>query len=153
MADQRFRIIREVNPPSTDELIRMAKEQGLLPNDDKTTVIKPDDSDSRCDVQTIAPAETTPRVAAVTPIKSEAVVRNPVKYYKVGDIDIKDDNGKIYQRQWMKLTESEASNLRLINDKNNAIVSLVGKHLEMRKWIPVEMSGSDSSTNIEESLK
>ena len=27
LADQRFRIIREVNPPSTDELIRMAKEQ------------------------------------------------------------------------------------------------------------------------------
>ena len=153
LADQRFRIIREVNPPSTDELIRMAKEQGLLPNDDKTTVIKPDDSDSRCDVQTIAPVETTPCAAAATPIKSETVVRNPVKYYKVGDIDIKDDNGKIYQRQWMKLTESEASNLRLINDKNNAIVSLVGKHLEMRKWIPVEMSGSDSSTNIEESLR
>ena len=75
-----------------------------------------------------------------------------VKYYKVGDIEIKDDNGTLYQKQWMKLTESEASNFRIINDKNNGIVSLAGKHIEMKKWILVENTAEDESTALEENM-
>lgn len=74
------------------------------------------------------------------------------KYYKIGDIEIKDDNGKIYQKQWMKLSDSEASNLRIINDKNNSIVNIAGKHIEMKKWVLVEKSEQDEATSIEESL-
>ena len=55
----------------------------------------------------------------------------------ITDIEIKDDNGKIYQKQWMKLTNTEASNFRLVSDKNNAIASSNGKHLEMKKWVLV----------------
>lgn len=62
----------------------------------------------------------------------------PIKYYKIGGIDIKDDNGKIYQKQWVRLSENEEKNIRIINDKNNAIVNLTGKHIEMMKWTLVE---------------
>lgn len=57
------------------------------------------------------------------------------RFYKIGGIDIKDDNGVIYQKQWMRLTDEEVTNLRVVNDKNNAIVSLAGKHIEMKKWV------------------
>ena len=79
--------------------------------------------------------------AAPQPIQT----RKP-KYYKVGDIEIKDDNGKIYQKQWMKLTNAEASNFRLVSDKNNAIANMNGKHLEMKKWVLVQNSEEDEST-------
>lgn len=52
----------------------------------------------------------------------------------------------------MKLTESEASNFRIINDKNNGIVSLAGKHIEMKKWILVENTAEDESTALEENM-
>lgn len=64
--------------------------------------------------------------------------KNQIKYYKIGDIEIKDDNGKIYQKQWVKLSENESSNIRIINSKNNSIVQLVNKHIEIKKWVIVE---------------
>jgi len=44
------------------------------------------------------------------------------------------------------------SNLRVINDKNNSIVNLNGKHIEMKKWVPVGLS-EDESSALEEGLK
>ena len=52
----------------------------------------------------------------------------------------------------MKLSETEAKNIRIVNDKTNAIVNLNGKHFEMMKWILVEDSESDETTSLEESL-
>lgn len=52
----------------------------------------------------------------------------------------------------MKLSESEMSNLRVINDKNNSIVNLNGKHIEMKKWVLVDKS-EDESASLEEGLK
>lgn len=73
------------------------------------------------------------------------------KFYKIGDIEIKNDNGKIYQKQWMKLSETEATNFRIVNDKTNALVNLNGKHLEMKKWVLVENS-DDETSSLEENL-
>ena len=53
----------------------------------------------------------------------------------------------------MKLSDSEAANIRVINDKNNALVNLNGKHLEMKRWILVETSDSDDCSQLEENLK
>lgn len=75
-----------------------------------------------------------------------------IKYYKIGDVEIKDDNGKIYQKQWVKLTETESSNLRIVNSKTNAIFPLTNKHIEMKKWIRVEDQKNDE-VNIEEHLQ
>ena len=74
-------------------------------------------------------------------INMQQVSRRPPKIYKIGGIEIKDDNGKIYQKQWMKLTSDEAKNIRIVNDKTNGVVNLNGKHIEMMKWVQVEDSG------------
>lgn len=87
--------------------------------------------------------------------RASQIIREPVKtkpkFYRIGDIEIKDDNGKIYQKQWMKLSSHEAANFRIVNDKNNAIVNLVGKSIEMKKWVLVEKA-DDETASLEESL-
>lgn len=77
----------------------------------------------------------------------------PPKIYKIGGIEIKNDNGKIYQKQWMQLSESEAKNIRIVNDKTNGIVNLKGKHIEMMKWVLVENSEDDETSSLDESVK
>lgn len=59
------------------------------------------------------------------------------KYYKIGEIEIKEVNGKIYQKQWVALDIKESKNYRLISDKTNKIISMSGKHIEYKKWIEV----------------
>lgn len=77
-------------------------------------------------------------------------VRTKPRYFKVGDIEVKDDNGKIYQKQWMILSESEANNIRVINNKNNSVVNMTGKHIEMKKWVLIEhVNEIDEVTELE----
>ena len=75
------------------------------------------------------------------------------RYFRVGDIDVKDDNGKIYQKQWMRVTDAEAENIRVINDKNNAAVNLTGKHIEIKKWVLVEGSTDAAAADVQEMLR
>ena len=74
--------------------------------------------------------------------------RKPI-VFKVGDIEIKEDNGTVYQKQWVRLTDKEAKNFRLVNTDNNKLVSLKGKHIEMKRWIKVENSEDDTSIESE----
>ena len=67
------------------------------------------------------------------------------KYYKLGDIEIKEHCGKIYQKQWIKLNVDEASNIRIINTKTNKVVPIEGKHVEVKRWILVEDSNSENN--------
>jgi len=53
----------------------------------------------------------------------------------------------------MKLSDSEASNIRLINDKTNALVNINGKHFEMKRWVLVDTTDTDDSSQLEENLK
>ena len=76
-------------------------------------------------------------------VQQASVIKQKPRFYSVGGIEIKDDNGKIYQKQWMKLSEKEAHNFRLVNDANNKIASMNGKHLEMKRWVAVETSSED----------
>ena len=61
-----------------------------------------------------------------------------VRYFKIGNTECKVENGKVYQKQWMPVTDNEMVNYRLISDKNNKILSMDGKHLEMLKWVMTE---------------
>jgi hypothetical protein len=79
-------------------------------------------------------------------LKTDNVEKQKPKFYKIGNIEIKDDNGKIYQKQWLRLTDDEMSNFRIINNKNNAIVKLNDKSIEMKKWVLVETSDEYSNT-------
>lgn len=96
------------------------------------------------------PAANIAIAAVATPDAKPKAATTP-RYFKIGDIDVKDDNGTIYQKQWVKLTDSEASNIRVVNDKSNAIVNLAGKHIEMKKWILVNRCEDDVSS-LEENL-
>lgn len=51
----------------------------------------------------------------------------------------------------MKLSSHEAANFRIVNDKNNAIVNLAGKSIEIKKWVLVEKT-DDETISLEESL-
>lgn len=83
------------------------------------------------------------------PIKRPAQAEQPEpppakpQYFKVGDIEIKIENGISYQKQFVRLTESEASNIRVVDNKTGRVSNLNGKHLEMKKWIRVEAEQSN----------
>lgn len=62
-------------------------------------------------------------------------VKEEPKYFTIAGIECKQENGKIYQKQWMRISEVEMANYRLISDKNNKILPMVGKHLEIQKWV------------------
>jgi hypothetical protein len=68
----------------------------------------------------------------------------PVKYLTVGGIKCKIENGKFYQKQWITLSEDEASEIRIISNKNNKICSLKDKHIEIMKWIRVEENDTEN---------
>lgn len=91
----------------------------------------------------------TQQVPQTQAIQQVVPVKQKPRFYSVGGIEIKDDNGKIYQKQWMKLSEKEAQNFRLVNDANNKIASMNGKHLEMKRWVAVETSSEDDSLENE----
>ena len=74
------------------------------------------------------------------------------QYYRIGDIEIKIENGQSYQKQFVKLTESEARNIRIVDDKTNRVVNLNGKHIEMKKWILVQPSTTDEVDSLEQNL-
>ena len=137
---QMAKVVREIDPP-TKEQIAAAQQQATLAVQQKM----------QAPIVQAAPQQVPIQQPILQATPQPIQARKP-KYYKVGDIEIKDDNGKIYQKQWMKLTNAEASNFRLVSDKNNAIASMNGKHLEMKKWVLVQNSEEDESTQLEESM-
>ena len=137
---QMAKVVREIDPP-TKEQIAAAQQQATL-------VVQ---QQMQAPIVQAAPQQVAIQQPILQAAPQPIQTRKP-KYYKVGDIEIKDDNGKIYQKQWMKLTDAEASNFRLVSDKNNAIANMNGKHLEMKKWVLVQNSEEDESTQLEESM-
>ena len=66
------------------------------------------------------------------------------KFFKVGNIECKIENGKVYQKQWMRLSDTEMNNYRIVSDKHNKISTLKDKHIAMLKWVISE----DSTENV-----
>ena len=56
-------------------------------------------------------------------------------YFKIGPTECKIENGQVFRKQWITVTEDEMQNYRLISDKTNRILPLNGKHLETLKWV------------------
>lgn len=136
---QRAKVIREVNPSQNAEKL-MQQNSAEIANEQLKSCQKNE-------VVNKPAIEATHESMSIAQLSK----RKP-KIYRLGDIEIKDDNGKIYQKQWMKLTDTEAANFRIISDKNNSVTSLAGKHIEMKKWVLVENSADDETAAIEESL-
>ena len=61
--------------------------------------------------------------------------KEPPKYFEIGGVKCKLENGKMYQEQWVKV---DASKYRLIADATNKLISMNGKHLETLKWVQIE---------------
>lgn len=97
------------------------------------------------------PVQSVPQQMAV----QQQMVQQPVqravqkakpKIITIGDISIKYDGDKVYQKQWVRLTPQEASNFRVVSDSTNKIVSMNDKHLEAQRWVMIEDTDSDSSS-------
>ena len=74
------------------------------------------------------------------------------QYFKIGDIEIKIENGKSFQKQFVTLTETEAKNIRIVDDKTNRVLNLKGKHIEMKKWIQVQSTSTDEVDSLEKNI-
>lgn len=81
----------------------------------------------------------------------QTIEKRKPKFFKIGNIEIKDDNGKIYHKQWLKLTDEEMSNFRIVNNKNNAVVNLKDKSIEMKRWVLVENT-DDTTSDLEKEI-
>lgn len=131
---QRFTIVREIDPPTADEIKKAAIEQGLIdadsdfqPNAENTS-----DENTACPAVNDVPTKAAPEPPPPPPPKRET------RYYKVGDVEIKEENGQLYQKQWLQLSPAESSNFRIVSDSNNKIISMKGRHIEAKKWIKIE---------------
>lgn len=100
----------------------------------------PTNCNSNVTLQTSTPPQNNSVLTSASNISnnSEITCKTQPKYYSISGIDIKDDNGKIYQKQWVRLSDKDAENFRIVNDSNNKLVALSGKHLEMKRWVLVE---------------
>jgi hypothetical protein len=82
----------------------------------------------------------------------QPTTKEPIKYITIGGIKCKIENGKLYQKQWLKLSDNEASEVRIISDKNNKILPLTGKHIEVMKWVMVEEENETENSSKESML-
>ena len=74
------------------------------------------------------------------------------KIVTIGDMQVKYDGDKVYQRQWVKLNAAEAANFRVVNDSSNKIVSMSGKHIEAKRWVRVEESSEENVDDAVEAI-
>lgn len=133
----------------------MAVEQELIKD---TNSSKPEIPEHTEDCNMVKCHETleTESVSAVSSKNSVQAVPQTVKYPKpkiitIGDMQIKYDGERVYQKQWCRLTPAEEQNFRIVSDSNNKLVSMTGKHVEARKWVLVEEQ-SDDGFDTEEFL-
>ena len=133
LCQQTFKIIRVIEEqPVSKQNVSITKPQQNIPLTNNTVNVQP-----------IVNSNIKERKVEIC---SEPIIKkSKPRFFKVGDIELKDDNGKIYQKQWIRLTDIEASNLRIINDKTNAIFNLNGKHIEMKKWILVDSTDEEQN--------
>lgn len=76
---------------------------------------------------------------------------NPV-YYTINGVQLKNENGKIFQKNWVPLTIAEASNFRIVQDSNNRVFNMTGKHIEMKRWQEIEISTAEADADIQKEL-
>lgn len=60
------------------------------------------------------------------------------KYVTVSGIKMKIVGDVVYQKQWVRASDDEAAEFRVVSDKTNKLVNLIDKHVELEKWIKIE---------------
>lgn len=69
------------------------------------------------------------------PIQFPQHQNEPPKFFEIGGVKCKLENGKMYQEQWVRV---DSTKYRLIADASNKIVPMTNKHLETLKWVQIE---------------
>lgn len=134
LCGQVAKIVREINPPPQAAVSPQALQPTAspLPNAQYQAAMFPEVSSRNDGPQMVA--KTKPKVVTI------------------GDMQVKYDGDKIYQKQWVKLNANEASNFRVVSDSTNKIVNLAGKHLEARRWIQVKETSEDNVDDAVEAI-
>lgn len=144
MCEQRMKIIRELDPFPWDG--SQADASGISAQHDAQPSIATPTAPTA--------ASATSQLANAQPVSSHSLAQaTPMqkpkpKVVTIGDVEIKYDGDKVYQKLWVKLTPAEASNFRIVNDANNKTINMNGKHIEAKRWTLVE-SSADDGTSVE----
>ena len=151
MCDQRIKVIREIDP-FVDEPKKPQPQ--MIPQNNQAIPIETKMPQNHENVQH---TQSTPIIdmskAAQQVMNNQVTVAKPKpKIVTIGDVEVKYDGDKVYQKQWMKLTPAEASNFRIVTDSNNKVVSMAGKHVEAKRWVLLEDHNEDSIDDAVESI-
>ena len=140
MCGQVAKIVREIDPPPTQvpTLVQAPQANAAvpMPNAQYQPVVFPQVSSRNDGPQMVAAPQPKAKPKIVT----------------IGDMQVKYDGDKIYQKQWVKLNANEASNFRVVSDSSNKIINLAGKHLEARRWIQVKETSEDNVDDAVEEI-
>ena len=158
LCEQRIKIIREIDPFTDDNpgnADASLQQDQSIPQNNKAIPI--DGKQQQAHQQTQGTIENYSSCAVRTPTakavpEHTATQKAKPKIVMIGDVEVKYDGEKVYQKQWVKLTSSEASNFRVVNDNSNKIVALAGKHIEAKRWVLVEESQENGNDANVESL-
>jgi len=131
-AGQRFKIIREINPPSREDIERLAAEQGVTLASPKAPLPAATPSP--------VPTPAMNRVSTPEPAPADAQRAKTAKIITLGDVQIKYDGDSVYQRQWVRVSPKEEDSIRVIRDADNKLVPMKGRHFEVKRWVKVEGS-------------
>lgn len=135
--DQKITILREYSDPDSSDAIIMKSESSVSNNSNC----------SQINIQPPQPTQPTPLpfIQDNSIHQNKAKINEPPRYFNIAGVECKMENGKIYQKQWMRIIGTEAGNYRLISDSNNREISMNGKHLEVLKWVSIEDENNPDS--------
>ena len=156
MCDQRIKVIREIDPYVDEEPEQSTPKANAIPQDNQAIPVGTDQvvgvqhSAPQLNAQIMIPEST--KTATTHVVEALHIAKPKPKIVTIGDIEVKYDGDKVYQKQWMKLTPTEASNFRVVNDSNNKIVNLNGKHIEAKRWMLIEEKAESQDNDITEKL-
>jgi hypothetical protein len=142
MCGQIAKIVREIDPPPSPPLQATAQVAG---NAQYQALAFPNIQTRNDRPQMVVANSPTFQSSQTQPKPKPKIVT-------IGDMQVKYDGDKVYQRQWVKLNSAEAANFRVVNDSSNKIVSMVGKHIEAKRWVRVEETSEDNIDDAVEAI-
>lgn len=134
MCGQIAKIVREIDPPPAQA--PQANAAVPMPNAQYQPAILPQ----------ISTRSDGPQMVAAPQPKTKP------KIVTIGDMQVKYDGDKVYQRQWVKLNATEAANFRVVHDSSNKIMPMTNKHIEAKRWVRVEETSEDNVDNAVEAI-
>lgn len=145
LCDQRIKVIREIDPFDDGEQLDSKKKVGIPPDNQAIPV----DATAKSPAMQDSPQMPSQKTMSRLLDSQAAIVKPKPKIVMIGDIEVKYDGDKVYQKQWMKLTPAEASNFRVVADATNKIVNLNGKHIEAKRWTLIEEKPASQDDSVE----